>query len=352
MRSVRPLRFRDPRRASRLAAASVVLSVASILGMLPVFAEEPPLLVGRWGAQGSEAGLFEYPLGIAIDSSDVVYVSDTRNHRIQQMRRDGTFIAIWGEEGTAPGQFRSPGRLVVDVARGWVYVADTGNDRIQKFDLQGQFLDAWVEPDSTTGPFVSPFALALDPEGFLYVSDPGRGEVLKLTAEGTHVTSWTSPLEGGRPFVGALGITANEEHVYVTEAGNFGQGGCHCVIQFTHSGNYLRHWGMEGQLPQQFITPLGITTDAQRNVYVVDHHNFRIQKFTANGSYLSSWGGRDRAIFIDPHDITVDRRGDLFITDFGGDRGQIMHFSYQETPVQPRTWTDVKRSFRSPRPRP
>ena len=102
-------------------------------------------------------------------------------------------------------------------------------------------------------------------------------------------------------------------------------------------------------MPPRFaFTPLGIATDSLLNVYVVDHHNFRIQKFTRDGTYLSSWGGRDRTLFIDPHDITVDRRGDLFVTDFGGDSGQVMHFSYQTSAVQRRSWSDVKRDFRVP----
>jgi DNA-binding beta-propeller fold protein YncE len=330
-----------------------VWSLGALLPATALRGEEPPALVERWGPQGSEPGLFEYPLGIAVDDNDFLYVADTRNHRIQKLQRDGTFVAAWGDSGGGPGQFALPARLVVDPSRGWVYVADAGNGRVQKLDVEGRFVATWSDSGTGPGEFVSPFALAIDPDGFVYVSDTARGDVQKFTSDGNYVTVWRSPLDGGRSFVGALGITANDASVYVTEAGSLGGGGgCHCVMQFTRNGTYLRSWGTFGQAPEQFITPLGVFTDSLHNVYVVDHHNFRIQKFTATGTYLSSWGGRDRTLFIDPHDITVDRRGDLFITDFGGDRGQVMHFSYATSAVLRRSWSDVKRGFRTPRGQP
>ena len=216
------------------------------------------------------------------------------------------------------------------------------------FEVAGPYLvevaiDQFIVPSGGSRPG---WLAMLAPEGTPQTGGLARVMFILL---GTYVLRWTSPLDGGRDFVGALGMTATAEHVYVTEAGNYGQGGCHCVMQFTRTGTYLRHWGTKGQAPQQFITPLGVATDSLANVYVVDHHNFRIQKFSRDGTYLSSWGSRDpRDPFIDPHDITVDRRGDLFITDFGGDRGQVMHFSYDTSAVQRKSWSDVKRGFRVP----
>lgn len=48
-----------------------------------------------WGYQGSDEGQFNYPSGVAVDSSGNVYVSDLHNNRIQKFTSDGKFITMW-----------------------------------------------------------------------------------------------------------------------------------------------------------------------------------------------------------------------------------------------------------------
>ena len=317
----------------------------------PAPATEPPAYVRRWGLEGNGPGQLAYPLGVGADSAGNLFVSDSRNNRIAKFHRDGRFIAAWGDTGSAPGQFRDPSRLVVD-RRGFVYVADTGNARLQKFDLDGNLLEVWDDAGSGPGTFVRPFALALDPSGNVYVSDPGRGDVLKLSATGAPLGAWGSTQSDDGLFHNALGITATAAHVYITEIGLQGEPDRDWVHQFTTAGVFVRRGGTKGELPGQFITPLGVTTDSLGNVYVVDHHNFRLQKFTRDGDFIATWGERgvDPGEFIDPHDIVFDR-GDLFVTDFADD-GQVMHFTYRPTALVPQGWGDVKQRFRAPTRRP
>jgi hypothetical protein len=42
-------------------------------------------------------------------------------------------------------------------------------------------------------------------------------------------------------------------------------------------------WGMNGPLPAQFREPVGIAVDHIGNVYVPDHINNRVSKFTNDG---------------------------------------------------------------------
>ena len=160
---------------------------------------------------------------------------------------------------------------------------------------------------------------------------------------------FTSTFSDSGLFHSALGIAATGAHVYITEmVPNPADPGCQCVHQFTTDGVFVRRWGRFGTLPGEFKTPLGVTTDTLGNVYVVDHHNFRLQKFSRDGDFIATWGrrGQEPEEFIDPHDILFDR-GDLFVTDFG-DHGQVMHFTYRPTAVRQEGWTPVKQLFRPP----
>ena len=63
---------------------------------------------------GSGDGQFSYPHGVAVDSSDNVYVADTSNHRIEKFDSNGTFITKLGSFGSGDGQFGSPEGVAVD----------------------------------------------------------------------------------------------------------------------------------------------------------------------------------------------------------------------------------------------
>jgi DNA-binding beta-propeller fold protein YncE len=104
----------------------------------------------KWGILGNDPGQFNIPIGVALDSSGNVFVTDTANHRIQKFTSSGNPIITWGESGSANSQFVFPTGIAVDSSRN-VYVADTYNDRIQKFRNDGSFIRTWVEQmDSST----------------------------------------------------------------------------------------------------------------------------------------------------------------------------------------------------------
>ena len=88
--------------------------------------------VRKWGSEGSEDGQFDTPAGVALDGDGNVYVTDTRNHRIQVFNSEGNFLRKWESRGSEDGQFDRPYGLAIG-SDGNVYVADTGYYRIQVF---------------------------------------------------------------------------------------------------------------------------------------------------------------------------------------------------------------------------
>ena len=71
---------------------------------------------------------------------------------------------------------------------------------------------------------------------------------------------------------------------------------------------YILEWGSFGVIdPGQFNLPQQIAVDDERNIYVADTGNSKIQKLTGNGEFLSSWGtnGIEDGEFQSPVGIAI-----------------------------------------------
>ena len=88
--------------------------------------------------------------------------------------------------------------------------------------------------------------------------------------------------------------------------------------QFT----FVSKWGTQGSGPGQFNQPRSVATDAAGNVYVADLQNSRIQKFTADGTFLTQWRGFAAA---SPAGVAVDGAGNVYAADRNNHR--IMKFT-------------------------
>ena len=82
-----------------------------------------------------------------------------------------------------------------------------------------------------------------------------------------------------------------------------------------------------------FHEPTDITWDSEDNIYVSDGYvNSRIAKFDKHGNWIKSWGSRGRGgehanenpgQFNTPHNIGIDRQGNLYVADRGNRRIQV-----------------------------
>jgi len=88
----------------------------------------------KFGSFGTGDGQFNKPVGVAVDSSNRIIVSDQFNSRIQVFDSAGNFVTKFGSAGAGDGQFFAPNGIAVDSSNR-IIVADTFNDRIQVFGL-------------------------------------------------------------------------------------------------------------------------------------------------------------------------------------------------------------------------
>lgn len=86
----------------------------------------------------------------------------------------------------------------------------------------------------------------------------------------------------------------------------------------------LKQWGGFGAEPGQFKFPTMIAADKNSNIYVVDQHNHRIQKFDQNGNFILMWGsqGEGEGQFNYPYGIAIDSKGNVFVSDMNNNRIQ------------------------------
>lgn len=85
-----------------------------------------------------------------------------------------------------------------------------------------------------------------------------------------------------------------------------------------------KQWGEFGDKPGQLKFPTMIVADKASNIYVVDQHNHRIQKFDSEGNFILMWGkqGEKTGEFNYPYGIAIDSKGNIYISDMNNNRIQ------------------------------
>jgi len=241
-----------------------------------------------WGESGTQAGQFDTPIGIALDGENLLYVTDSRNNRLQVFDASGKFLRQWGEAGTGSGQFNAPSDVVWD-GGGSVYVMDSGNNRVQRFALDGTPLLTWGTSGSGSGQFncdnPGGCGLAIDSSGLVYVADTVNNRIQRFTADGQYLGQWGTEGVGQGQFREPKDLAFDSSgNSYVVDTQN-------CRIQkFSPASIVLLTWGSCGSATDEFRDPTRIAIDAVGAVYVADSGNARVLKFDNTGKYLRQWG--------------------------------------------------------------
>ena len=249
-----------------------------------------------WGEQGTGEGQFNVPAGVAVDSNGNVYVTDSGNRRVQKFDPNGSFIAHWGGDDniTDPlalrnprdGQFSIPGGIAVDSSDN-VYVADYRAQSIQRFDSNGAFKAKWVTGHncdsigflglgSSCGDFSygSPLRVAVDDSGNVYVVYSDH-PIQKFDQSGNLIAEWELYVydNGERQVPNSIAVDGSGV-VYVVDAGN------HRIQKFTSSGTFITMWDIPDCGEGVFGAHSDIAVDNNGTIYVADVYTHSIQKYT------------------------------------------------------------------------
>lgn len=290
---------------------------------------------------------FNQPLGMTVDAQGNLYVAEAGSHEIRKVTPSGvvTTLAGSGSAGYADGtgssaMFNHPVGLAVDAA-GNIYVADEDNNMIRKVTPAG--VVTTVAGTGGTGSangagssatFYYPCGVAVDGSGNLYVADYNNNQIRKIsggvvsTLAGSGSAGSTDGTGMSATFNHPFGVAVDGSgNVYVTD--RIGQK----IRKITQAGvvTTLAGNGSTGATDgtgtgATFNSPTSLTLDRDGNVYVTDETNQKIREVTPSGVVTtlagtgnqgSSDGAGISAAFYNPFAIAANPTGYIYVGDQG-----------------------------------
>ncbi len=220
------------------------------------------------------------------------------------------------------------------VAQLWDYGSTSTTAPVQADPYEGKQLtlnaDLVIGTNGTEpGQFQTPRDLALAPDGTIYVADTFNNRIQHLAADGSVLQVWGSFADiskgeaPGGTFYQPWGIAISADgSVLVADTWN------HRIQKFTADGTFVNMWGYFGQADTPFAIwgPRDIAIDSTGNVYITDTGNKRIVIYDGNGNYISQFGsvGLEPGQFDEPVGLAVDKDGLVYIADTWNQRIQVM----------------------------
>ena len=179
------------------------------------------------------------------------------------------------------------------------------------------------------GQFAAPRGIAVAPDGSLYVADSMNHRIQHLDPDGNMIAEWGtfgSVDQGNAPggtFNEPWGVAVGPDgSVYVADTWN------HRMQKFTADGEFLTMWGAvpsNTTAEISFYGPRTVAIDAEGRVFVADTGNKRIMVFTADGELLTQFGtpGAGEGQLDEPVGLAVDDQGRVYVADTWNRRVQI-----------------------------
>lgn len=161
---------------------------------------------GDMNATGN-AAFFNQPYSVAIDSSGNIFVADYGNNSIREVTQAGVVTTLAGSvaSGSSDGSgasasFNLPIGIAID-ASGNLYVSDSGNMTIRKVTPAGVVttiagtpgVAGYADGTGAAAQFGSPRGLAVDGSGNIFVADAANNTIRKITPAGVVTTIAGAP---------------------------------------------------------------------------------------------------------------------------------------------------------------
>lgn len=216
------------------------------------------------------------------------------------------------------GPSDKPMAMPTDIAiglEGRVYIVDSGNNRVLCYSQDGEYLFAFGSPGEGKGQLLAPVGITTAADGSVLIADRGNRRIQIFDENGKFLT--TIPTQAGERVATPVDVAVDKagKHIYVTATKPF-----HRVLVYGEGGGkgeVKSIWGKPGSNPGEFRFPATIAVGPDKNIYIVDVFNSRIQVFKDSGDPLvtiSSWGVTPGHLFR-PKGIAINDNGIIAASD-------------------------------------
>ncbi len=176
----------------------------------------------------------------------------------------------------------------------------------------------------SSGLLSSPRGLTCDQSGNIFVADYGNDRIQKFDQSGHFIFefgsfAWdeksTSTNNVGTSnavtFNEPVGVAVTNKNIFVSERGN------NRIQKFDRDGNFILIFGGEGNMRGRLSSPGGLACDSSNYVWVCDTKNDRVQKFDQNGNFMLEIGGfgSGEGKFNEPVDLAIDSKNNIYVLD-------------------------------------
>ena len=267
-----------------------------------------------FGQPGSAAGMFNGPLGVAVNERNEIAVTETGNNRIQIFSSDGTLLRSFGTKGNKQGEFNFPCGIAFD-KNGNIIVADSCNHRVQCFSEQGGHLNTFSSEGSLDHQLNFPHGLSFDSDGNVIVADKNNKLIKIFNPNGKFLRK--IGVEGSFTF--PFHCIQYDKYLIVSDSDE------HCIKVCDRDGNFLYKFGKEGEGDGEFNKPRCLSVNKAGHLMVCDAGNYRVQVFELSGKFITKFGTKGSGIgeFNRPVSTAVLSDGRIVVSDINNHRIQI-----------------------------
>lgn len=210
--------------------AAVFLSGCSQVHSETAAAQNPPItFLGQWGVKGQMPGQLDMPVGLAVDTTQRVYIADRGTQLLQKFTLAGVPLLTFEDAAIAGAS-----AVAVD-AGGGIYVANLNAGDVHVFFPEGDALRLFHVKRQPR--FEGPFIFSTDPGGAIYIPDPDGGGIQVLNSNGRLLRSWTvSGLPGVARAHPVAAVAAPDGFLYVGDGPSGG------ILKYRFNGERIAAW--------------------------------------------------------------------------------------------------------------
>ena len=231
-----------------------------------------------FGGEGSSAGMFDGPWGVAVNEHNEIAVTEFNNNRVQIFSSDGTYLRSFGSMGDQEGEFNEPTGIAY-LNNGNIVVADSENNRLQIFTEQGEYLTQIGGEGNLDHQFNYPWGLSVDSDGNIIVADSDNKLMKIFTPSGQFLRKF-----GGEDLlIYPLHCIQKDQFFIVSDDDD------HSIKVFNTDGDFLYKLGNEGKGDGEFNNPRFLSVDKAGHLMVCDYGNNRVQVLELNGKFITKF---------------------------------------------------------------